>query len=210
MVLGSLQCPYYVHKALKALFGLADEQMRVIQTATGGGFGGKEEYPSMIAGHAALLAWKAGPAGEDRLRPPRGHRGDHQAPSRVVRHRTGVTRDGTLVAPRSNRDGRRRLRDALAGRALARRPHAAGPYGCATCASRRVVATNTPPNGAFRGFGAPQTSSRPSYRWSGSPSALGIDPLEMRRRNALRDGRHHATGQVLRESVGAREVLEAA
>src|SRR5438874_13191726 len=57
-VWGSMQCPYYVHKALIKLFGLPEEKIRVIQTETGGGFGGKEEYPSMIAGHAALLAWK--------------------------------------------------------------------------------------------------------------------------------------------------------
>src|SRR5437773_8308645 len=59
-VYGSLQCPYYVHKALRVLLGLAPEKVRVVQTETGGGFGGKEEYPSMIAGHACLLALKAG------------------------------------------------------------------------------------------------------------------------------------------------------
>src|SRR5205085_1223164 len=58
-VMGSMQCPYYIHKALKQLFNLSDEQAIVIQTTTGGGFGGKEEYPSMIAAHAALLARKA-------------------------------------------------------------------------------------------------------------------------------------------------------
>src|SRR5262249_19073514 len=59
-VWGSMQCPYYVHKALRHLFDLPDDKVRVIQLETGGGFGGKEEYPSMIAGHAALLAWKSG------------------------------------------------------------------------------------------------------------------------------------------------------
>ena len=58
-VYGSMQCPYYVHKALVVLLGDAGEAVRVVQTETGGGFGGKEEYPSMIAGHAALLALKA-------------------------------------------------------------------------------------------------------------------------------------------------------
>ncbi|MEO8336040.1 MAG: molybdopterin cofactor-binding domain-containing protein, partial [bacterium] len=56
---GSIQCPFYVHKALKSLLG-KDAYIRVVQTETGGGFGGKEEYPSMIAGHAALLALKSG------------------------------------------------------------------------------------------------------------------------------------------------------
>ncbi len=59
-VYGSIQCPYYVHSALTVLLGDAVGHVRVVQTETGGGFGGKEEYPSMLAGHAALLALKAG------------------------------------------------------------------------------------------------------------------------------------------------------
>jgi len=59
-VWGSLQCPYYVHKALMALCNLPPEKVRVVQVETGGAFGGKEEYPSMIAGHASLLAMKSG------------------------------------------------------------------------------------------------------------------------------------------------------
>ena len=79
-VTGSLQCPYYLHKALKRGLGLDDDAARVVQAETGGGFGGKEEFPSVIALHAALLARKAQQAGPDDLRPPRGHRGDDQAP----------------------------------------------------------------------------------------------------------------------------------
>ena len=61
-VWGSMQCPYYIHKALLTLFGFPESRIRVIQAETGGGFGGKEEYPSIIAAHAALLAWKSGKA----------------------------------------------------------------------------------------------------------------------------------------------------
>jgi xanthine dehydrogenase molybdopterin-binding subunit B len=57
-LLGSLQCPYYVHKAMKRLLG--HDRVNVVQAATGGGFGGKEEYPSMVAAHAAILALKSG------------------------------------------------------------------------------------------------------------------------------------------------------
>jgi CO/xanthine dehydrogenase Mo-binding subunit len=97
-VWGSLQCPYYVHKALKALFSLSDDKVRVIQAETGGGFGGKEEYPSIIAGHAALLAQKAGKPvkliydrAEDMVATTKRH------PSRT-RHRTAVDKDGKLLA----------------------------------------------------------------------------------------------------------------
>src|SRR4029079_13817282 len=96
-VWGSLQCPYYVHKALLPLFGLPKDRIRIVQTETGGGFGGKEEYPSMIAAHAALLALKSGrpvkivyDRGEDMVATTKRH------PS-IVRHRTGLTRDGRLT-----------------------------------------------------------------------------------------------------------------
>ncbi|MEO7457452.1 MAG: xanthine dehydrogenase family protein, partial [Gemmatimonadaceae bacterium] len=96
-VFGSIQCPFYVVKALKSLLG-KDAYVRVVQTETGGGFGGKEEYPSMIAGHATLLALKSGKPvkiiydrTEDMIATTKRH------PS-IVRHRTGVKRDGTIVA----------------------------------------------------------------------------------------------------------------
>src|SRR6476659_2846511 len=98
IVYGSLQCPYYVHRALKVLLGLPDERVRVVQTETGGGFGGKEEYPSMIAGHAALLARKAGRPVKliyDRVEDMVATTKRHPA---IVRHRTGVARDGRLMA----------------------------------------------------------------------------------------------------------------
>jgi len=97
-VIGSLQCPYYVHRALKRALALNDEQAVVIQAETGGGFGGKEEYPSIVAIHAALLARKGGrpvrliyDRHEDLAATTKRHPG-------VIRHRTGVQRDGTLVA----------------------------------------------------------------------------------------------------------------
>src|SRR5439155_20765230 len=97
-VYGSMQCPYYVHKALKVLLNLSDEQVRVVQTETGGGFGGKEEYPSMIAGHAALVALKSGRPVKlvyDRVEDMLATTKRHPA---IIRHRTGVMRDGRLTA----------------------------------------------------------------------------------------------------------------
>ncbi|MEP7305397.1 MAG: molybdopterin cofactor-binding domain-containing protein, partial [Acidobacteriota bacterium] len=97
-VYGSLQCPYYVHRALTVLLGLPGDRVRVVQTETGGGFGGKEEYPSMIAGHAALLAMKARRPVKlvyDRVEDMLATTKRHPA---IVRHKTGVTRDGRLAA----------------------------------------------------------------------------------------------------------------
>src|SRR5207302_1390442 len=61
-IVGSMQCPYYVHKAMKVLLGCGPDDVVITQSVTGGGFGGKEEYPSMIGAHAAILAKKAGRA----------------------------------------------------------------------------------------------------------------------------------------------------
>ncbi len=96
-VWGSLQCPYYVHKALMKLFGLPAERVRVIQMETGGAFGGKEEYPSMIAGHAGLLAMKSGKPVKivyDRVEDMAATTKRH--PSRI-RHKTAVSRDGKIL-----------------------------------------------------------------------------------------------------------------
>ncbi len=209
LVRGSLQCPYYVQRALERIFGLASEKVRVVQTVTGGGFGGKEEYPSMIGGHAALLAWKSGRPVKivyDRLEDIAATTKRHPARTRI---RTGVRRDGTLTAIVMDvvMDGGAYV--TLSPVVLSRGAiHAAGPYRCPSVSIRaRTVATNTPPNGAFRGFGAPQTQFATECQMDRIAGRLGMDPAELRRVNAYRVGDLTPTGQVLRESVGALEVL---
>ena len=210
-VFGSMQCPFYVIKALKALLG-AHANVRVVQTETGGGFGGKEEYPSMIAGHAALLALKSGRSVKivyDRLEDMVATTKRHPS---IVRHRTGVMRDGRIVAMDVDvlLDGGAYV--TLSPVVLSRGCiHAAGPYRCENTRIRgRAVATNTPPNGAFRGFGAPQTEFAVEVHMDRIAAALGMDEVRLRELNALRPGDSTATGQVLREDTSALAVLEEA
>ncbi|HQZ16869.1 MAG TPA: xanthine dehydrogenase family protein molybdopterin-binding subunit [Vicinamibacteria bacterium] len=211
-VVGSLQCPFYVHQALTHLFDLAGDAIRVRQSVTGGGFGGKEDYPDMIAAHASLLARACGKAvkivyerQEDIIATTKRH------PSRV-RHRTGVKRDGTLVAMDIDvlLDGGAYI--TLSPVVLSRSVlHAAGAYSCPNVRIRgRVLATNTPPNGAFRGFGAPQSLFAVERQMDKVARTLGLDPFEARIRNAYRQGDITPTGQVLKESVSAVAVLERA
>jgi CO/xanthine dehydrogenase Mo-binding subunit len=208
---GSMQCPFYVLKALKCLFG-EHYPVRVIQTETGGGFGGKEEYPSMIAGHAALLAIKSGRPVKiiyDRVEDMVATTKRHPA---IVRHRTAVTREGRLVAMDIDvlLDGGAYI--TLSPTVLSRGCiHAAGPYRCDNIHIHgRAVFTNTPPNGAFRGFGAPQTEFAVEVHMDRIAEALGMDPVEVRRMNALRPGDTTATGQTLRDDCSALMVLEEA
>jgi CO/xanthine dehydrogenase Mo-binding subunit len=209
---GSIQCPFYVHKALQKLLDWPDERVRVIQTETGGGFGGKEEYPSVIAAHATLLALKAGrpvkivyDRVEDMLATTKRH------PS-VIRHRTGVTRAGRITAMDIDvlMDGGAyvTLSPVVLSRGVI---HASGPYRCDNVrVTGRAVMTNTPPNGAFRGFGAPQTQFAAEVHIERIAEELGIDSVELRLNNALRPGDTTATGQVLKADCCAVEVLERA
>jgi CO/xanthine dehydrogenase Mo-binding subunit len=211
-VYGSIQCPFYVHKALVALLGDAVSDVRVIQTETGGGFGGKEEFPSGIAGHAALLALKSGrpvklvyDRAEDMIATTKRH------PS-IVRHRTGVDARGRLVAMDIEviLDGG--AYTTLSPVVLSRGAiHAGGPYRCDHVRiDARAMFTNTPPNGAFRGFGAPQTQFAVEVHMDRIAEALGLDPVKLRERNLLRPGDTTATGQTLGEDCSALETLKTA
>ena len=210
-IVGSLQCPFYVHRAMMRLLGLPSEKVAIVQSVTGGGFGGKEEYPSMIAGHAALLARKAGrpvkivyDRQEDIAATTKRH------PS-VVRHRTGIDRDGNLVAMDIEvvMDGGAYC--TLSPVVLSRGTiHAAGAYSCPNVRIRsRVMKTHTPPHGAFRGFGAPQTLFAVEMQIERCARAIGVDPIELRRRWMLRDGQTTATGQPIVAGAAA-EVLDGA
>ena len=211
-VYGSLQCPYYVVRALSVLFGLPSELVRVVQTTTGGGFGGKEEYPSILAGHAALLARKAGrpvkmiyDRVEDLLATTKRH------PS-IVTHRTAMTRDGKMLGVdidvRLDGGAYLTLSPVVLSRACI---HALGPYAVEHVRIRgRVIKTNTPPNGAFRGFGAPQSQFAAECHMDEIAARLGIDPIALRRQNLIALGGVTATGQTLKESVSSEDVLDRA
>lgn len=210
-VFGSLQCPYYVHKALKPLFALPADKVRVVQAVTGGGFGGKEEYPSMIAGHAALLSLKAGgkpvklvyDRAEDMVATTKRH------PSRTT-HRTAVTRDGELVAMDIAFDIDGGAYATLSAVVLSRGTiHAAGPYRCPNVRVRsRALATNHPPHGAFRGFGAPQSLFAIERHMEKIAAELGMDSVAFRQKNLLVTGDTTATEQVVQEPIALTDMVE--
>ena len=211
-VVGSMQCPYYVHKALTHGFKMPDDKVRVRASTVGGGFGGKEDFPSAIALHAALLARACGrpvklvyDRHEDIICTSKRH-------PAIVRHRTGVTRDGRLAALDIEilMDGGAyvTLSSVVLSRALL---HSFGPYRCSDVRIRaRVLRTHTAPNSAFRGFGAPQVQFAMERQMDRIARTLGLDPLEIRLRNAVEPGDRLPTGQVLDASTSARLCLEEA
>lgn len=203
-VYGTLQCPFYVQNAVANVLGLPLSLVRVVQTVTGGGFGGKEDVPSHLGAMAALVAWKLRrPAklvldrAEDIATTSKRHPG-------IIRYRTGAKRDGTLTAIEVefhyNAGAYQTLSSAVLWRGLV---HAAGPYRIPNVkVDAYSVATNTVPCGAMRGFGSPQVIFAHESQMDELARRLGMDPLHLREKNALRVGDETATGQALTESVG--------
>src|SRR5437016_1441720 len=211
-VWGSLQCPYYVHKALMTLFALPEEKVRVVQMETGGAFGGKEEYPSMIAGHAALLAMKSGRSVKivyDRMEDMAATTKRH--PSRT-RHRTAIERDGKILGGEIEFTIDGGAYETLSPVVLSRGAiHAGGPYYWPSVRIRATaVATNTPPHGAFRGFGAPQSLFALERHMDRIAEVLGLSSVEIRRQNFLRPGQTTTTGQTVQEEIDLGKLLDRA
>jgi CO/xanthine dehydrogenase Mo-binding subunit len=208
-VSGCMQCPYYVVHALELVFNLPAEKCRVIQTETGGAFGGKEDFPSVIGSHAALLAMKSGhpvkityDRAEDLIATTKRH------PSRT-RHRTAVSREGKLLAGEIEVviDGGAyvTLSPVVLSRACI---HAPGPYHWPHLTVRaKAMATNVAPHGAFRGFGAPQSLFALERHMDKIARVVGLSPEELRRRNFLATGMKTATGQHLTDKVDMQHLL---
>src|SRR5437763_3738228 len=211
-VWGSLQCPYYVHKALMALCGLSEDKVRVVQVETGGAFGGKEDYPSVIAGHAALLAIKSGRPVKiiyDRMEDMAATTKRH--PSRT-RHRTGVAKDGKILGGTIDFTIDGGAYTTLSPVVLSRGAiHAGGPYYWPNVRIRaKAVATNVPPHGAFRGFGAPQSLFAMERHMDRIAQAVGLSPIQVRRRNFLKSGQTTTTEQTIKENIDLVRLLKRA
>ncbi len=211
-ILGSMQCPFYVREAVAAVLGFPLAKVQVVQAATGGAFGGKEDVPSIVASQAALLAWKTGrpvkliyTREEDIISMSKRHPGR-------IRYKTAVSGDGKLLAMDVDYILDAGAYSTLSPVVLWRGAvHACGPYKLEGVRVRaRAAATNRVPCGAFRGFGSPQILFAVESQVDEAAAKLGLDPVEFRLNNILEQGDETAGGQLLRDSVGLRETLETA
>jgi len=208
-VMGSMQCPFYVHNAVSRALGLPCGKIVVKQSATGGAFGGKEDYPSVLGVYAALLAYKSGKnvriiygRSEDILVTPKRH------PSQS-NYKMGLTKDGRITALEAEL-----LLDAGAYTTLSRvilqraHLHACGCYFIPNANIKsRAMATNTPPTGAFRGFGAPQAIYGMERTMDKAAKELGMNPLDLRLKNTLKTGDKFPYGQTMKEANNAEACL---
>ena len=209
VVLGSMQNPFMVKKAVSTVLGKAVPNVRIIQAPTGGGFGGKQDAPDEVCAMAALGAWLtkrpailAFSRKESTMFHPKRH-------PMIFEREMGVTSKGKITAVRA-----RILADGGAYASLSERVLfvavvvAAGPYEIPNVGiDGTAVYTNNVPTGAFRGFGKPQASFAAELQMDEAAEKVGIDPVEFRLGNILRVGSAGPTGQILPEGIGIEECI---
>ena len=202
LVHGSMQCAWSVHDALVPALGCGKEDVHVQQDVTGGGFGGKETFPSALACQVAVAARKTGrpvrcvfDRREDMAFSPKRH------PS-VTRCRMAV-RSGRVTALeidiRLNAGAYATLSGDVLELAIGSAP---GVYAVENLRVRgRAIRTNTPPCDAFRGFGAPQACFAIETMMSHAASELGQDPLAFKQAHLVRQGDLTPTDGVFHDPV---------
>ena len=202
------QIPYADRNQTAACLGLPADAIRVRGTVMGGGFGGKEDIAGQL--HAALAAMVTGRpvkvlyTREESLRfHPKRH-------ATLIRVKTGATRDGRLTAVEAELYGDSGAYASLGEKVMTRATtHATGPYAMPHAkVDCYAMYTNNAPCGAFRGFGVTQSAFAVESNMDILAHELGMDPLALRRLNAMRVGAVTATGQELRESVGMLQCME--
>lgn len=201
------QIPYADRDQIARVLGWPEERVRVRGMMIGGGFGGKEDVAGQI--HAALLAEATGrpvkllfDRHESLLVHPKRH-------ATQIRVKMGARRDGQLTAVESELYGDTGAYASLGEKVMTRATtHSSGPYDVpAARADCYAMYTNNPPAGAFRGFGVTQSCFAVESMMDMLAGKLGLDPVEIRLKNALRLGSVTNTGQLLRESVGLAECI---
>jgi len=202
------QIPYSDRDQVAASLAVPVEQVHIIGMPIGGGFGGKEDIAGQI--HAALLARATGRPVKvlfDRRESLLVHPKRHATHLHV---RLGADRDGRLRFAQTELYGDTGAYASLGEKVMTRATtHSAGPYVIPWVRSDcHAVYTNNPPAGAFRGFGVTQSAFAVESALDELADKLRIDPIAIRRINALRAGESTSTGQRLTESVGLLECLE--
>ncbi|GAB6189068.1 hypothetical protein JCM30566_08070 [Marinitoga arctica] len=209
-IYASMQCPFYVQEDVSEILNIPFNKVDVIQMETGGGFGGKEDVPSYIASKAALLSYLT-------KHPVKLiYEREHDIKETSKRHpskshyKVAFKKDGTLLGVQTevflDMGAYSTLSPIVMYRTLT---HAAGAYKVSNVhVDVYGVYTNKVPCGAFRGFGSPQVLFAIESVMDEAAEKLGIDPWEIRYKNALEIGDETSTGHKLEISVGAKKTLE--
>lgn len=207
---GSIQCPYYVKDAVVEAFDLEKDKVQIIQTTTGGAFGGKEEYPSLLGGQIAAAAIKTGKKvklifdrDEDIQCTTKRHPSKIYIKTyldedyKILGMECEVKLDGGAYAGISNIVLQRAIFAVV------------GVYNVDNIiVNGKVLATNNIVTGAFRGFGAPQSFYAVESHMDQIAERLGICPVELKKRNLIKQGDYSSTGGLFREHIPLLEIID--
>lgn len=204
------QFPSRVREEIAIVLGLSLSQVRVIQTVTGGGFGAKLDIS--VHCHIALLALKTGrPVKLVYSRPESIMTSTKRHPF-TIKYKTGATKEGKLLAVEVEIIGDTGAYMSYGVAVLTRAAvHATGPYNVPNVKiDAYTVYTNNPICGAMRGFGVFQIAIAHEMQMDKLADRLGLDPIEIRLKNAFDVDSRTATGQLLTHSVGIKKTLQEA
>jgi len=202
------QIPYQDRTQVARVMGWDESRVRVVGQLMGGGFGGKEDVMGQI--HVAMLAHVTQrpvkllfDRHESLLVHPKRH-------ATQIRVKIGAKKNGRIVVCESELYGDTGAYASLGEKVMTRATtHSAGPYDIEHVrADCYAMYTNNPPAGAFRGFGVTQSAFAVESMMDMLAEKLNIEPVELRRMNALHVGSITNTGQLLRESVGLMECID--
>jgi len=210
-IYASCQSPFHLRGHIACNLGVPAGRVKVIQANTGGSFGGKDDVATEIGVLAALGVQKTGRPVLIAHEREESITGSNLRHASRIRYITAAKRDGTIIA--------RKIHILLDGGAYASESpfvvmkaliHAAGPYRIPhVFVESTAVYTNKTYAGAFRGFGVPQVTFASESQMDELALKLGMDPLDLRRKNALLPGDATATGQVMERSVGIVPAIDA-
>jgi selenium-dependent xanthine dehydrogenase len=203
------QIPFGDRSQIAATLNLPEDRIRVINCLIGGAFGGKEDVSVQI--HVALAAWATKrpvkmvlSRKESLMVHPKRH-------ATIIRMKTGAKRDGRITAHEAEIWGDGGAYASLSSHVMLRATtHAAGAYEVSNVkVDTYAMYTNNVPSGAFRGFGVTQSVFAMESQMDQLAESLGISPLEIRRKNILNYGKQTLAGQMMSESCGLSDALEA-
>lgn len=211
-VYGSMQCPYYVKSAVVQALGCKDNEVRIVQTITGGGFGGKEDYPSLIGSQVAVASYKTKKNVRlilDRVEDISYSTKRHPA---LIKYKSALDKNNNIIGMDIDITLDGGAYSTLSSVVLQRSLLCAlGVYNIPNIrVNGKVVKTNTVPNGAFRGFGGPQSIFAIEMHMAHLAKEIGCTPLEIKKKYFVKTGDDTCTGGRFLHDVKLKEMLKKA
>ncbi|AYF55344.1 xanthine dehydrogenase family protein [Clostridium botulinum C] len=209
-VYSTMQCPYFVKGAVEKCLGFPEDKVQVIQTVTGGGFGGKEDFPSLLGCHVACASIKTKKPvqlvldrNEDVAVTPKRHPSKVKLKSYIDENHKILGMDVDIKVDCGPYSG-------LSNIVLQRTMFAAiGVYNVENVFVKgKSVATNNIMCGGFRGFGAPQAFVALELHMEHIANKLGVDSLELKMKNLVKKGDKSSTGGTFRENILLPEIID--